>query len=48
MDKVGIRQCRWKKKRFSLINGTQFIGTFTCVSLLRFKNCLDNADIAFL
>ena len=46
MDKEGIEPIKiGKKEGLALINGTQFISAFTCVSLLRFKNCLDNADI---
>lgn len=34
-----------KKEGLALINGTQFISAFACVSFVRFKNCLDNADL---
>ena len=34
-----------KKEGLALINGTQFISAFACVSIMRFKNCLDNADL---
>lgn len=34
-----------KKEGLALINGTQFISAFACLSFVRFKNCLDNADI---
>mgnify|MGYP003317245573 FL=1 len=38
---IGIKE----KEGLALINGTQFISAFTCYSIDRFRNCLENADI---
>ena len=34
-----------EKEGLALINGTQFISAYTCLSLDKFKNCLENANI---
>jgi len=34
-----------EKEGLALLNGTQFISAYTCLTLNRFRNCLENADI---
>ena len=38
---IGIKE----KEGLVLLNGTQFISAYTCFTLTRFRNCLENADI---
>ena len=38
---IGIKE----KEGLALLNGTQFISAYTCFTLTRFRNCLENADI---